>query len=38
MVESKRIIHNDFYIEFNNKSDEEVVYEAKKEIQMQKNI
>ena len=30
MVESKRIIHNDFYIEFNNKSDEEVVYEAKK--------
>lgn len=30
MVESKGIIHNDFYIEFNNKSDEEVVYEAKK--------
>ena len=30
MVESKKIIHNDFYIEFNNKSDEEVVYEAKK--------
>ena len=30
MVESKGIIHNDFYIEFNNKSDEGVVYEAKK--------
>ena len=30
MVESKKIIHNDFYIEFNNKSDEGVVYEAKK--------
>lgn len=28
-MESKRINHNDFYTEFNNKSDEEVVYEAK---------
>lgn len=29
-MESKKIDHNDLYIEFKNKSDEEVVYEAKK--------